>query len=118
MGSSENGADGVGGVVSESPGAVLQALFEEPLKEQYVRELVCRSGLTLCTIQDELRKLSAVGIVESRSNGYQRFYRANRSHRLFTDLLHMVAASAVLPRAKHTLLHRQSALPKRFRSKR
>ena len=97
---------------------VLQALFTEPLHERYVRELVCRSGLTLCTIQDELRKLNAIGIIESRSNGYQRFYRANRSHRLFADLLHMVAASAELPRAKHSRLQRRSALPKRHRSKR
>jgi DNA-binding transcriptional ArsR family regulator len=97
---------------------VLQALFEEPLKERYVRELVCRSRLTLCTVQDELRKLSAVGIVESRSNGYQRFYRANRSHRLFTPLLDIVAASAALPQARQILLQRRSALPKRNRSSR
>jgi hypothetical protein len=39
---------------------LLRSLFSMPLKQRYVRELVNISGLTLHTIQDELRKLSAV----------------------------------------------------------
>ena len=65
------------------------------------------SGLALCTVQDELRKLSAIGLVTSWSNGYQRFYRANRDHPLFLELLRIVQLSARLPQTKHSVLRRQ-----------
>jgi predicted transcriptional regulator len=75
--------------MSKSERAVLEVLFPEvrakllrsffttPPQQRYVRELVNASGLTLHTVQDELRKLSAVGLLTSWSNGYHRFYRAN-----------------------------------------
>jgi len=72
-----------------------------------VRELMTMSGLALCTVQDELRKLSAIGLVTSWSNGYQRFYRANRDHPLFSELLRIVQLSARLPQTKHSALRRQ-----------
>src|SRR5947207_2255743 len=37
---------------------LLRALFQPPLKQRYVRELVVITGLAMHTIQDELRKLS------------------------------------------------------------
>jgi hypothetical protein len=37
-------------------------------------------------------------LVNSWSNGYHRFYRANRDHSLFPHLLAIVRASARLPR--------------------
>ena len=52
---------------------LLRSFFTIPPKKRYVRELVNVSGLTLHTIQDELRKLSAVGLLTSWSNGYHRF---------------------------------------------
>ena len=52
---------------------LLRSLFTTPLKERYVRELKNMSGLALHTVQDELRKLSAVGLLSSWSNGYHRF---------------------------------------------
>ena len=59
---------------------ILRLLFKSPQKERYVRELAGMSGLNLCTIQDELRKLRALCLVTSRSNRYHRFYRANQRH--------------------------------------
>jgi hypothetical protein len=64
------------------------------------------SGLALHTVQDELRKLSAVGLVTSWSNGYHRFYRANSDHPLFAPLRRIVEISAELPATRHTALHR------------
>jgi len=71
----------------------LRLLFFPPQKERYVRELMGMSGLRLSTVQDELRKLSALKIITSRSNRYHRFYRANREHSLFADLVHIVEVS-------------------------
>jgi predicted transcriptional regulator len=72
---------------------ILRLLFAPPQKERYVRELMSMSGLRLSTVQDELRKLSALQLVASRSNRYHRFYRANRGHLLFRDLVHIVEVS-------------------------
>ena len=43
------------------------------------------SGLALHTVQDELRKLSAAGLITNWSNGYHRFYRANPNHKLTSE---------------------------------
>ena len=83
---------------------VLRLLFAEPQQHRYVRELMNMSGLALHTIQDELRKLNALGLIVTWSNGYHRFYRANRDHPLFESLLHIVRDSAKLALPKQRLL--------------
>ena len=80
-------------------GKVFELLFGATCREHYVRELAWRSHLTLHTIQDELRKLSALGLVTSRSNGFHRYYQANRSHALYPAICQIVALSAQSPRA-------------------
>ncbi|MEP7015688.1 MAG: hypothetical protein ABI925_09625 [Verrucomicrobiota bacterium] len=86
---------------------ILRLLFSTPPQQRYVRELMNMSGLALCTIQDELRKLNAVGLVTSWSNRYHRFYRANPGHPLHRELLRIVHVSAHLPATKHSALYRQ-----------
>jgi hypothetical protein len=83
---------------------LLRLLFAEPQQHRYVRELMNMSGLALHTIQDELRKLNALGLIVTWSNGYHRFYGANRDHPLFESLLHIVRNSAKLPLPKQRLL--------------
>src|SRR5205807_5597345 len=61
---------------------LLQLLFAEPQKHRYVRELMNMSGLALHTIQDELQKLTAVGLIVTWSNGYHRFYRRSEERRV------------------------------------
>jgi predicted transcriptional regulator len=95
---------------------MLRLLFSAPTRQRYVRELMNLSGLALCTVQDELRKLSAVGLVTSRSNGYHRYYQANQRHPFFGDIIRIVEASARLPAAKHAALHRKRS--RRARDKR
>jgi predicted transcriptional regulator len=90
---------------------ILRSLFTTPKEQRYVRELRNMSGLALCTVQDELRKLSAVGLVTSWSDGFHRFYSANPNHPLFSELLRIVQMSARLPRAKHSALRRQQQQP-------
>ena len=85
---------------------LLRSLFTTPPKQRYVRELVNASGLTLHTVQDELRKLSAIGLVTSWSNGYHRFYRADPNHPMYAKLVDIVQLSETLPRAKRAALDR------------
>src|SRR5206468_7396857 len=89
---------------------MLRLLFCSPPKQRYVRELMNLSGLALCTVQDELRKLRAVGLVTSWSSGYHRYYQANQKHPLFIDLLRIAQISERLPAAKHDVLHRKSSV--------
>jgi hypothetical protein len=69
---------------------LVRLLFFNPTREFYVRELTRESTLALRTVQKELARLSAIDLVVSRSNGYHRFYRANRRHPAFTALQQLV----------------------------
>ena len=69
---------------------VLRLLFTDPGKELYARELARLSFLALRTVQDEVAKLQAANLIVSRSNGYQRFYRANSKHPLYRVLQELV----------------------------
>jgi len=73
---------------------ILRWLFVDPTREFYVRELARNTTLALRTVQQELARLRAAGLVTSRSNGYHRFYRANRKHPVFSDLQQLVTKDA------------------------
>ena len=79
---------------------VLRLLFTNPRQELHGRELGRLSFLSLHTVQDELVKLEAADLVVSRSNGYQRFFRANPEHPLYTTLLRLVVKGAQHARPK------------------
>ena len=69
---------------------VLRLLFTNRGQELYTRELARLSFLALRTVQDEVAKLEAANLIVSRSNGYQRFYRANSKHPLYRVLQELV----------------------------
>lgn len=75
---------------------VLQLLFTKRGQELYVRQIAQLSFLSLHTVQDELAKLAAAGLVISRTNGYHRFYRANREHLLYRPLRQLVLSACTL----------------------
>lgn len=79
---------------------ILRLLFEQSHTQRYVRELMMMSGLALRTIQEELAKLTSAGLLTNWTNGYHRFYRANRAHPLFHEIRRIVQASPHLPRPK------------------
>lgn len=85
---------------------LFRLLFAVPVREHYVRELMLASHLALHTVQDELRKLSALEVVTSRSNGFHRFYQANRKHPLYAHIHGIVELSNKLPRTRHAALRR------------
>ena len=85
---------------------VLRLLFTPAGKQRYVRQLAVSSGLALHTVQDELRKLSAVGLLISWSNGFRRFYQPNREHPLYTEMYRIIQVSESFPRIKDSKLAR------------
>lgn len=73
---------------------LLRILFADAKRERFVRELAREGTFSLRTVQLELSRLSAADLVTSRSDGYHRFYRANRQHPLFVILQHLVIKGA------------------------
>jgi hypothetical protein len=85
---------------------LLRELFTTPPQERYVREFALVCGLNIHTVHDELRKLGAVGFIISWSNGYHRFYQANREHPLYPEMCRIVELSQNLPRTRASPLRR------------
>jgi predicted transcriptional regulator len=97
---------------------VLQLLFANPGQELYVRELARLSFLSLQTVQDELAKLEAANLIASRSNGYHRFYRANRKHPLHATLRKMVIEGAMHPKPEARVRRSGRGVQRRSKARR
>jgi hypothetical protein len=87
---------------------IFRLLFGSKKRARYVREIMADSGLALRSIQDELKKLSAVGVVANHSDGFHRFFAANTAHPLFREITRIAEMSERLPLAKHSDLVRLS----------
>jgi DNA-binding transcriptional ArsR family regulator len=94
-------------------GEILRLLFGSKRRARYVREILAETDLALRTIQDELKKLKAIGLVTSYSNGYHRFFSANRAHPLCREMVRIAEMSEQLPHIKASDLFRAS----RFRGR-
>jgi len=70
---------------------LLARLYMAPDREFYLRELVRLSGLAPRTVQLELDRLVAAGLVVERRSGNRRYLRANIGHPLFRPLYEIVA---------------------------
>jgi DNA-binding transcriptional ArsR family regulator len=77
-------------VSSRVKAELLRLLFGLGRQELHLRELVRQSGLALGTVQQELRRLSRVGLVVTRKDGNRVYYRANPEHPVHRDLCSLV----------------------------
>ena len=65
---------------------IFRLLIGSKRRPRYVREIMGDSGLALRSFQDELKRLGAIGLISSHSNGFHRFFAANTAHPLFREL--------------------------------
>ncbi|MGH9845929.1 MAG: helix-turn-helix domain-containing protein [Blastocatellia bacterium] len=65
---------------------IFRLLFGAAPRELHVREIERQSGLADATVRQELRRLSRLGVVESRRDGNRAYYRANIRHPLYPDI--------------------------------
>jgi hypothetical protein len=72
---------------------LLRALFFNPSRQMYVRQLARRCEATLSAVQTELANLLDADLVRNRSDGFHLFYSANRKHPMFVDLQQLVIKS-------------------------
>ena len=77
-------------VSSRVKAELLRLLFGLRQSELHLRELVRQSGLSLGTVQQELRRLTRVGLVSARKDGNRVYYRANPDHPVHRDLCALV----------------------------
>ena len=73
---------------------MLRLLFTNAGQELHGRELARLSFFAVHTVQDELAKLEGEGLIVSRSNGYQRLFRANPKHPFYQTLRRLVIDGA------------------------
>jgi DNA-binding transcriptional ArsR family regulator len=77
-------------VSSRVKAELLRLLFGLGRPELHLRELVRQSGLSLGTVQQELRRLTRIGLVTARKDGNRVYYQANQEHPLCDDLRNVV----------------------------
>lgn len=77
-------------VSSRVKAELLRLLFGLGQPDLHLRELVRQSGLSLGTVQQELRRLAKVDLVIARKDGNRVYYRANQDHPAYRDLCSLV----------------------------
>lgn len=67
-------------VASRVKAEIFRLLFSLRQPELHLREIVRQSGLSLGTIQQELKALAQAGLVKSRRDGNRVYFSANLEH--------------------------------------
>jgi predicted nucleotidyltransferase len=83
---------------SDTQGRILARLFADPAKGYNLSELVEWAGSSMPTVQREVGRIEAAGIVKTEKVGPARLVRANPDHPLF-DALRQVVLSTYGPPA-------------------
>jgi DNA-binding transcriptional ArsR family regulator len=80
-------------VTSRVKAEIFRLLFGLNRPELHLRELARQAGLSLGTIQQELRHLTRAGLVMARRDGNRVNYRANPAHPIYNELCAIVTKS-------------------------
>src|SRR5262245_12975662 len=75
---------------------IFRLLFGAARRELHGRELERQSGLADATVRQELKRLTRIGVVESRQDGNRTYYRANTQHPLYADIRNLVLKTSGL----------------------
>jgi predicted nucleotidyltransferase len=62
----------------------------------HLREIERRSGLTVGTVQQELKKLLNIDLIRKRKDGNRVYYQANKEHPLYPDIRNIVLKTSGL----------------------
>ena len=77
-------------VASRVKAEIFRLLFGLRRPELHLREIVRQSGLSLGTVQQELKGLTSVGLLKSRRDGNRVYFSANPDHPAHRELLALV----------------------------
>lgn len=73
---------------------ILATVLLEPEREWYMTDLAHRLGLTVSSMQKEVKLLSEAGILTLRRDGNRVYYSANQNCPLFPELRALFAKGA------------------------
>ncbi len=92
-------------IASKARTRIMQALFPDPDKSYYQRQIELATGLPLRAVQRELDRLTRAGLLFRREEGNRVYYQVNRDHPLFPEFQSLTLKTAPpLHRARHDLL--------------
>jgi len=77
-------------VASRVKAEIFRLLFGLRRPELHLREIVRQSGLSLGTVQQELKGLTSVGLLKSRRDGNRVYFSANSDHPAHRELSALV----------------------------
>lgn len=80
---------------SKTRARLLRALLGEPETRLHVRELMRRTGIGASSVQRELVRLEALGLIVSEREGSNRFYRADPRSALLPEVRALVLKAGV-----------------------
>lgn len=86
MGTIEHGGGLADALFSKTQRQVLGLLFGNPGRSFYANEVVRHAGVGIGTVQRELTKLAAAGLLTVTERGNQKHYQANRDAPIFDEL--------------------------------
>ncbi len=69
---------------------IFRMLFGVNDEALHMREIERRSGLSIGTIQQEVKKLLRLNLIIERKDGNRIYYQANKDHPLFTEIRSLV----------------------------
>lgn len=101
-------------ITSKTRIRILMRLFLNPEGNAYLRELAEELSVSPSQVKEELRQLSAAGLVASERRGRQIHYRANPRHPLFPELHSMVRKALGMDRILDSIIERLGDLELAF----
>lgn len=85
---------------------ILMRLFLNPEQESYIRELADEMDVSSSQVSEELKNLSATGLLHTKKNGRQINYMANQNHPLYPELHSMVRKSLGMDQILESIVER------------
>lgn len=85
---------------------LFRILWSSVPSECHLRDLVRKAGMTVGSIQQEVRKLERLGLLIRRVDGNRAYFRANPSHPLFENIRQLVLKTVGLAEVlRSALIH-------------
>ena len=81
---------------SRARSEIFRLLFGVGHRELHSREIQRQSGMSIGTVQEELKKLERVGLLISRRDGNRLYYAADQTHSVYPDLHNLVLKTSGL----------------------
>ncbi len=89
---------------SRTRAGIFSALFGLGARELHAREISRQTGVTLATVQQELKRLVELDLITRRKDGNRVYFQANTQHPLFPEIQNItVKTSGIVPLLREAL---------------